>query len=192
MNYDSCDPLNVITATDISYSIELAGGGAAPSWFNYNSATRTFSFSPTTEITADAVYSIVIKATADSIHFDEETFTLTVQPNNKAPVFDTTPAATLQCYVGNTCQENYAYSDENAGDILTFTFAEQEPNPTLPAYRLDTRTWLTNDATKVYIVASAANIGTHVLGLLVEDDNSVNDASGAKEAYFTISLTVLY
>lgn len=96
INFDSCDPANPITGTDISYSVELAGGGAAPSWFNLNTASGTFNFSPTAEISSDQAYDIVVKASGDNTHFDrEKTFRLTVQPNNKAPVLGTKPTATL-------------------------------------------------------------------------------------------------
>lgn len=113
-------------------------------------------------------------------------------PNNFQPSLDTSPAASIQCYIGNICTFPYAYSDSNSLDVHTVTFAEQEPNPTLPAYRLETRPWLTHDATDLTVTSLAANIGTHIVGLLIEDDNTVNDPDGVKSVYYTMTLDILY
>lgn len=72
LNFAYCDPLDVKTAADISLSVELSGGAAVPAWFNYDSSTGSFNFSPVTEIFADQTYDIVVKATTDSVLYDEE------------------------------------------------------------------------------------------------------------------------
>ena len=193
LNFAYCDPLDVKTSADISLSVELAGSLPAPAWFNYDPLTGSFNFQPATEIFADTLYDIVVRATTDSALFDEEkTFTLTVKPNNFAPALSTSPAASIQCYIGSVCNFPYAFTDTNSLDTHTITFAEQEPDPVLPAYRLDARAWLTYDATQLTVTSLLANIGTHVVGLLIVDSNSVNDADGTKEVYYTINLEILY
>jgi VCBS repeat-containing protein len=90
--FDEEQPVSITisagTFTDIdgpaaTYSATLAGGAALPPWLSFNSATRTLSGTP--PVNFNGTLDITVRA-SDGTSFAEDTFNLTINPVNDAPV----------------------------------------------------------------------------------------------------------
>ena len=124
--------------TVFSYTAELASGGALPSWLNFDSATRTFSGTPTN----GDVGTVSIKLIADDGAGEtvSDTFDIVIANTNDAPTVATSIAdqtATENALFNFTFSAN-AFSDPDTGTTLTYA-ATLAGGGALP-------TWLSFDA----------------------------------------------
>lgn len=120
----------------LAYTATTANGGALPAWLTFNTTTGQFSGTPTA--TDIGTTQILVRATDGSGASVDDTFALTVNPVNLAPIVTTPiPDQTATIATPFTLDVTSAFSDPN-GDPLTFTTS------TLPA-------WLSfNAATQVF------------------------------------------
>ena len=74
------------TSANLTYTATLANGSPLPAWLGFNASTRTFSGTPPQDING----SVDLKVTAsDGSLSVSDTFTLTIDPVNDAPVVRT-------------------------------------------------------------------------------------------------------
>ncbi len=149
----------------LTYSAQLAGGGALPAWLSFNAATRTFSGTPTN---AD-LGSVSIDVIADDGNGGTitDTFTITVNDVNDAPTVAnaipdqnaTEDAAFNFQFAANT------FADVDVGNVLTYS-AQVTGGGALPA-------WLSFDpVTRTFSGTPAnANVGTLSIDVIANDGN---------------------
>ncbi|MEH2115849.1 putative Ig domain-containing protein, partial [Nostoc sp.] len=105
----------------LTYTATLANDDLLPTWLNFNPDTLTFSGTPTSQ----NLGSLNIKVTAKDIAGDEasDVFTLTVNNANNAPEVanEIQDQEATEDSVFNFVVPVDTFSDENAGDILTYT-----------------------------------------------------------------------
>ena len=148
----------------LTYSAQLAGGAALPTWLTFNAATRTFSGTP---LNGD-VGTLSIDVTAsDGTATVTDTFTLVVANTNDAPTVANAIAdasATEDAPFTFTVAAN-AFADVDVGDTLTYT-AKLAGGAALP-------TWLSFDAaTRTFSGTPAnGNAGTLSIGVIADDSN---------------------
>ena len=155
---------NDIDVTDtLTYSAQLAGGGALPSWLTFDSVTRTFSGTP---INAN-VGTVSIDVIADDGNGGTvtDTFNIVIANSNDAPVVAnaipnqnaTEDAAFNFQFPNNT------FSDADVGDSLTYT-AQLNNGSALPA-------WLNfNAATRTFSgTPTHGNEGAYTLEVTATD-----------------------
>ena len=138
---------NTFNETDVgdtlTYSAQLNGGGALPSWLTFNAATRTFNGTPTN---AD-VGTISIDVIADDGNGGNvtDTFNIVIANSNDAPtVANAIPNQnTIEDSPFSFQFANNTFSDVDVGDSLTYT-AQLNNGSALPA-------WLSfNSATRTF------------------------------------------
>ena len=160
-------PTNAFSDVDVgdtlSYSVTLGNGNPLPSWLNYNATTRTISGIPTNSEVGSI--SLKVVATDTSGASANQTFNLTVQNTNDAPVLAGTVA-------GQQVTDGSAFSwvvpanlftDVDVGDKLTYSVL-QSNGSALPS-------WLSFNATTATLQGTpgSANIGSLSLKLIVTD-----------------------
>ncbi|WP_193747495.1 putative Ig domain-containing protein, partial [Cellvibrio sp. OA-2007] len=116
----------------LSYSVQLTGGGALPSWLSFNAGTRTFSGTPLNAHVG--TISIDVIASDGNGGTVTDTFNLTVINTNDAPTVTVTPT---DYYVNEQTWMNLhgtgiTVADDD-GDSLTVTLAAQWSNSNLAA-----------------------------------------------------------
>ncbi|WP_221391593.1 putative Ig domain-containing protein [Dyadobacter sp. NIV53] len=118
----------------LTLSATLTDGNALPAWLTFNTATNTFSGTPS----AAKIYPIKLTAT-DGQEFANTEFAITVQAVNRTPVVVTFPEN--QTYTAGQIFSflTGSFSDPDAGDVLTYT-TTQANGTALP-------TWLQFNAT---------------------------------------------
>ncbi|WP_339899284.1 putative Ig domain-containing protein [uncultured Gilvimarinus sp.] len=162
----------------LTFSAQLAGGGALPSWLTFDAATRTFNGTPATS----DVGSIDILVSADDNNGGtpaSDTFTLTVVDSNDNPrLVNAIPnqiAAEDNPFFYQFAADTFADFD---GDSLTYS-AVLNGGGALPG-------WLTFDAaTRTFSGTPAgSDIGTMVIAV------SADDGQGGSSATATFALEV--
>ncbi|QEY13627.1 putative Ig domain-containing protein [Cellvibrio sp. KY-YJ-3] len=174
-------PINAFSDQDLgdslTYSATLAGGGALPGWLSFDSATRTFSGTPSNgdvgtisiSVTADDGEATV-SDTFDVVigNVDNFPFLITPIPNQNA----TEDAAF------NFQFDNATFDDPDAGDTLTYT-ATMADGSALPA-------WLSFDAVTRTFSGTPANADVGTISIRVTAD----DGNGGTPATDTFDLVV--
>jgi hypothetical protein len=126
-----------------------------PTWLSFSSSTNILSGRPTNSEVG--IYDITYRV-SDGSDYDEQSFQLTVINVNDLPVITSTPTTTV-C-IGETYLYELNATDEDAGDVLTYSYLIK------PA-------WLTftNDTDKgiLYGSPSQANLGSNAVILKVND-----------------------
>ncbi|WP_157314449.1 putative Ig domain-containing protein [Chitinibacter sp. GC72] len=152
----------------LSYSAQLAGGGALPAWLSFDAVTRTFSGTPGNgDVGSLSIDVIAADGNGGSI---SDTFTLTVANTNDAPsvanpIADQNASARMPfsfTFAGNS------FADEDAGDTLTYS-AQLAGGSALPA-------WLSFDAaTRTFSgTPDDGDIGTLNIELIASDGHGGN------------------
>ena len=147
----------------LTYSAQLSGGGALPSWLNFDANTRTFSGTPengdvgtiTVEVTAEDGAGATVS----------DSFDITVANSNDAPTLDnaiTDQNATEDSAFSFTFAAD-TFTDVDTGDTLTYS-AQLSGGGALPA-------WLNFDANTRTFSGTPANgdVGTITVEVTAED-----------------------
>jgi hypothetical protein len=155
----------------LTYTTQLNGGGALPSWLSFNAATRTFSGTPTN---ADlGTLAIDVTASDGNGGAVTDTFALVIANTNDAPTIAnaipdqnaTEDSAFNFQFASNT------FNDADVGDTLTYT-TQLNGGGTLPS-------WLSfNAATRTFSgTPTNADVGTLTIDVTASDGNggTVND-----------------
>ncbi|MDD2052326.1 DUF4347 domain-containing protein [Pseudomonas putida] len=162
----------------LTYTAQLAGGGALPAWLSFNATTRTFSGTPDN----GDVGPLTIVVTASDGHGGTVTddFTLTVANLNDAPTV-AHPIADQQVRQGSALNFQFAsntFNDIDVGDSLSYT-AELAGGGALPA-------WLSFDPlTRTFSgTPGAGEVGVLSVKVTASDGNGGNVADT-----FTLTVT---
>ncbi len=156
---------DVDVGNTLTYSAQLAGGGAMPAWLSFDPATRTFSGTP---LNANVgTVSIDVIANDGNGGTVTDTFSVVVANVNDAPtVANPIPNQSVTENSGfNFTFALNTFNDQDVGDVLTYT-AQLAGGGALPA-------WLSfNAATRTFSgVPTNANIGTLALEVIASDGN---------------------
>ncbi|BAY22229.1 hypothetical protein NIES2100_19920 [Calothrix sp. NIES-2100] len=152
----------------LTYSATLKDGSNLPSWLKFNSATRTFSGTPTN---ADiSIIDIKVAATDTSGATVSDDFSLTVDNVNDAPTLENAIAdqsTSADTAFSFTFDAN-TFSDIDAGDSLTYS-ATLKDGSNLPS-------WLKfNPATRTFSgTATNANVGSFTIEVQATDNDGVS------------------
>jgi hypothetical protein len=104
----------------LTYEATKSDGTALPGWLSFDSATRTFSGTPTTEDIG--TLSITVTATDTSNARVNDTFDIVVSNFNSAPAdISLSSDAVAEHSVANATIGDLAASDPDSGDTFTFT-----------------------------------------------------------------------
>ncbi len=149
----------------LSYSAQLAGGGALPAWLSFDAATRTFSGTPSNDDVGTV--SIDVIANDGNGGTVTDTFSIVVANTNDAPtVANAIPNqnATENVAFGFQFAIN-TFADVDVGDALTYS-AQLAGGGPLPA-------WLSFDAvTRAFSgTPSNADTGTISISVIASDGN---------------------
>jgi hypothetical protein len=149
----------------LTYSAQLAGGGALPAWLSFDAATRTFSGTPLNAHVGTV--SIDVIASDGNGGTVTDTFDIVVANTNDAPTVAnplpnrnaTEDAAFNVTFAVNT------FADPDAGDTLTYT-AQLAGGGALPA-------WLSFDAATRTFSGTPLNahVGTVSIDVIANDGN---------------------
>jgi phospholipase/lecithinase/hemolysin len=164
-------PTNTFTDIDagdvLTYSATLENGNALPSWLTFNSATRTFSGTPTNDnvgnLNVKAIATDKAGATVSDI------FTITVENVNDAPIVANL-IADQNAKQGNAFNfqiPTNTFTDIDAGDVFTYS-ATLENGNALP-------TWLTFNSTNQTFSGTPTNDNVENLNVKV----AATDKTGA-------------
>jgi hypothetical protein len=148
----------------LTFTVQLADGSALPAWLSFDSATRTFSGTPTN---GDVGILSINIAASDGSTTVTDSFTLTVTNTNDAPtvanlIADRTATEDLPFsfqFAANT------FSDADVGDTLTYS-AQLADGSALPS-------WLSFDATTRTFSGTPENgdVGTISIDVIANDGN---------------------
>ncbi|RYY76393.1 MAG: DUF4347 domain-containing protein [Gammaproteobacteria bacterium] len=156
---------DVDVGNTLTYTAQLAGGGALPSWLSFDAVTRTFSGTPTNA----NVGTVSIDVVADDGNGGTvtDTFNIVIANTNDAPTVAnaipnqnaTEDSAFNFQFVANT------FSDADVGNTLTYT-AQLAGGGALPS-------WLSFDAvTRTFSgTPTNTNVGTVSIGVIADDGN---------------------
>ncbi|MEZ6101439.1 MAG: putative Ig domain-containing protein [Pirellulaceae bacterium] len=112
--FSDSDPGDTLT-----YTAALAGGGALPTWLNFNGTTGVFSGTPRDG--DEGAIDITVTATDPGSLTAEDTFTLTVNNTNDAPqLIGLIPDATATEGEFFSTNTGIFFQDPNPTDVLTF------------------------------------------------------------------------
>jgi VCBS repeat-containing protein len=159
----------------LSYAARLSSGAVLPSWLTFNAATRTFSGTPANGDVGAITIRVTATDTANATAFGD--FALAVANSNDAPVFNGPIAsqAAVQDAAFRFTVPAAAFTDEDAGDTLTYSAALASGGP-LPS-------WLTFDANTLSFSGTpqSGDVGQVAVQL------TATDSSGASaQALFVI------
>jgi len=149
----------------LTYTTKQSNGSALPDWLSFNSATRTFSGTPTNNDVGTII--ITLTATDNSSASVTDTFELTVNNTNSEPVLSIPIAdqsATEDVLYSFTFDANTFRDDDIAyGDTLSYVARLSDGNP-LPS-------WLTFDANNRTFSGTPLNsdVGTISINVIAED-----------------------
>ena len=156
---------DVDTSDTLTYTATQLNGNALPSWLTFDGASRTFSGLPSNSDVG--AITITITATDGSAQSITDTFVLSVNNTNTAPVLDNP-------IDDQTILEDAAYSfifgentfrDEDVifGDSLSYSAVLSDGNP-LPS-------WLTFDENNRHFSGTPTNddVGTYAINVIAED-----------------------
>jgi hypothetical protein len=160
----------------LTYTAELAGGGALPAWLNFDAATRTFSGTPTNS----DVGTVSIDVTADDGNGGTvtDTFTITVNDTNSVPTI-VNPIPDRTAPTNNIFNFQFAYNtfNDDDGDSLTYS-AQLTGGGALPAWLEFNGSWRVFSGTP-----SSSDIGTISINVTADDGNG-----GTATETFTIEV----
>ena len=112
-------PANAFNDVDggtLTYSAALAGGSALPAWLSFNPATRTFAGTP--PLNFNGIIDLRVTASDGSLSVSD-TFRLTVNPVNDAPLV--TSGATATVDENQTAAYTATATDVDAGTTLAYS-----------------------------------------------------------------------
>ena len=138
------DTFSDVDAGDkLTYSATLANGSELPNWLSFNADTRTFSGIPVNEDVGNL--SIIVTATDQSGETISNTFELTVENVNDAPILETAIAnqtAIEDSGFSFTFPAN-TFKDVDIRDVLTYTanLADGSELPSWLSFNAETRTF---------------------------------------------------
>ncbi len=149
----------------LTYSAQLAGGGALPAWLGFDPVTRTFSGTPgSADLGAIAIDVIASDGNGGTI---TDTFTITVNDVNDPPtVANAIPDQNaIEDAVFNFQFAANTFADVDVGNTLTYT-AQLTGGGTLPA-------WLSfNATTRTFSgIPTNDNVGTILIDVIANDGN---------------------
>lgn len=165
-------------STTFTYSAQLSGGGALPSWLSFNVATRTFSGTPANAHVGTLV--IEVSANDRSGGIVSDTFNLLIANANDAP-FIANPisdqSATQDAAFSFQFADN-TFADIDIGDTLTY-HAQLSGGAALPA-------WLSfNSVTRTFSgVPGNADVGNLAIKVIAGDG-----LGGVVENIFSLAIT---
>ena len=152
-----------IDGDSLTYSATLAGGGALPAWLSFDTATRTFSGTPTNSDVG--AVSITVNDDDGQGGLASDTVDIVVDNTNDAPVVSNPiddQVATEDSAFNFTFPAN-AFTDPDVGDTLTYS-AELTGGGALPA-------WLSFDATTRTFSGTPTNSDVGTLSITVNADD---------------------
>ncbi|HEY0893798.1 MAG TPA: putative Ig domain-containing protein, partial [Cellvibrio sp.] len=160
---------NVFADSDVgdtlTYSAQLAGGGALPAWLSFDPATRTFSGTPlNANVGSLAIDVIASDGNGGTV---TDTFAIVVANTNDAPTL-ANPIADQNATENSPFNFQFAantFNDQDVGDLFTYS-AQLAGGGALPA-------WLSFDAaTRTFSGTPAnANIGSVSIDVIANDGN---------------------
>ncbi|KPA09957.1 secreted protein [Candidatus Magnetomorum sp. HK-1] len=171
-SYTYTIPSNTFTDVDsgdvLTYTATQSNGSALPGWLSFDPATRTFSGLPTNSDVASIT--ITITATDGSAQSITDTFVLSVNNTNTAPVLDNP-------IVDQTISEDVAYSftfavdtfrddDVAFGDTISYSAMLDDGSP-LP-------TWLTFDFNNRNFSGTPLNADVGMITITVIAEDTLN------------------
>ncbi|MEO7904416.1 MAG: putative Ig domain-containing protein, partial [Candidatus Saccharimonadales bacterium] len=156
---------DVDAGTILTYSAQLAGGGALPIWLSFDAATRTFSGTPLNAHVGTV--SIDVIASDGNGGTVTDTFNIVVANTNDAPTIESAipSQAATESAAFNFQFAASTFSDIDAGDTLSYT-AQLAGGGALPA-------WLSFDAvTRTFSGTPASgDVGTVSIDVIADDGN---------------------
>ncbi|MFN0315288.1 MAG: putative Ig domain-containing protein [Burkholderiales bacterium] len=166
-------PANTFADVDagdtMSYTATLANGDPLPTWLSFNTATRTFSGTPTN---GDVGSLNVVVTARDGINASaSSTFALTVNNTNDAPIL-VAPMADHIVVAGSACSvpcPSSMFTDMDAGAVLTYS-ARMEDGSALPS-------WLSFDAATGAFTGTPVNANAGTLSIKIMCSDGVATAS---------------
>jgi len=167
--FDDVDAGNTLT-----YSAQLAGGGAIPAWLSFDPVTRTFSGTP---LNANVgTVSIDVIANDGNGGTVTDTFSIVIANNNDTPTL-ANPIADQNTIENSAFNFQFAantFNDQDVGNVLTYS-AQLAGGGALPA-------WLSFDsATRTFSgIPTNANIGSVSIEVIANDGNggTITDTFG--------------
>ena len=130
-------PADAFSDSDIgdtlTYSAQLSGGGALPTWLSFDALTQTFTGTPPNNSNGDIEVEVI--ATDAGGLSASDTFTLTVTDANFAPTLDNAiaDANATEGQALNVVVPADTFSDPDTGDALTYT-AQLSGGGALPSW----------------------------------------------------------
>ncbi|MDJ0939049.1 MAG: putative Ig domain-containing protein [Woeseiaceae bacterium] len=130
-------PMDTFTDSDVgdslTYSAQLSGGGALPTWLEFDAVTRSFTGTPPNNTNGDIEVEVIATDTGGASISD--TFTLTVTDTNLAPTVDNLLAdqGATEGEALNFAVPGDAFSDPDIGDSLTYS-ARLSDGTALPSW----------------------------------------------------------
>ena len=161
----------------LSYNVQLAGGGALPTWLTYNEITRTFSGTPENDDVGTV--DIDVTATDTASQSITDTFRITINNANDPPTLDI-PIADQTANEGTLFTldlPDNTFNDIDVGDVLTYT-ATLTSGGALPS-------WLSFNPTTLTFSGTPTSTDVETLQIRLR----ATDLSGAS-ANDTFTLTV--
>ena len=149
----------------LTYSAQLAGGGALPAWLSFDAVTRTFSGTPAnTNVGTVSIDAIASDGNGGTV---TDTFNITVANTNDAPTVANAisdQSATEDIAFNFQFAAN-SFNDIDVGDSLTYS-AQLAGGGALPA-------WLSfNTATRTFSgTPDSADVGTVSIDVMADDGN---------------------
>ncbi len=149
----------------LTYSAQLAGGGALPAWLSFNSATRTFSGTPANGNVGSVIIDVIASDGKGGTVTD--TFNIVVANTNDAPTVANSIANqnASEDVAFNFQFASNTFADVDAGDALTYS-AQLAGGGALPA-------WLSFNAANRTFNGTPANgdVGTVSIEVTAIDGN---------------------
>lgn len=147
MAYSFTVPAATIVDTDVgdsvTYALKMQNGSSLPTWLTFNSATRVISGTPT--VSSLGTLSLVLTGTDNYGLSVGQSFTLTVNPANSAPVVSVPLAdqTATQSVAFSYTVPSTSFTDPDAGDTLTYvaTLADGSALPSWLSFNSSTRTF---------------------------------------------------
>lgn len=162
----------------LTYSAQLANGGALPTWLSFDAGTRTFSGTPTNAFVGTVAIDVIANDSLGGTVID--TFNIVVANTNDAPIVDNTipnqnateDAAFNFQFAPDT------FSDPDTGDTLIYS-AQLAGGGALPS-------WLSfNAATRTFSgTPTNADVGSFSIDVMASDGNG-----GSVTDTFSITVT---
>jgi len=183
--FEDVDPEDLLT-----YIAKQSNGNALPNWLSFNSATRTFSGTPSNSDVGTII--ITITATDLSNETATDTFDLAVNNTNSGPVLDNPindQTATEDMLFSFTFASNTFRDDDVAyGDTISYlaTLADGSPLPSWLTFDKNNRSFSGTPLNSDVGLITIKVVAKDTLNLSITDTfnitvNNVNDAPGISD-----------